>query len=70
MFYSINWPKFIIWLALLLEILGNVCIASVYLPGSDVINLGIKLIFLINRFFCMTKKSRKKFKYLEKGKSL
>ena len=25
--YSINWPNFIAWLPLLLEILGNMCIA-------------------------------------------
>ena len=27
--YSINWPNFIAWLPLLLEILGNMCIAIV-----------------------------------------
>ena len=30
MIYSINWLKFIIWLSLLLEILGNMCIAIVF----------------------------------------
>ena len=29
MLYSINWPTFIAWLPLLLEILGNMCIAIV-----------------------------------------
>ena len=29
MFYSINLPNFTAWLPLLLEILGNVCIATV-----------------------------------------
>ena len=29
MLYSINWPNFIVWLPLLLEILGNMCIAIV-----------------------------------------
>ena len=29
--YSINWPNFFVWLFLLLEILGNMCIAIVYL---------------------------------------
>ena len=29
MLYSINWPNFIAWLLLLLEILGNMCIANV-----------------------------------------
>ena len=27
--YSINWPNFIAWLPLLLEILSNICIANV-----------------------------------------
>ena len=27
--YSINWPNLVDWLALLLEILGNMCIANV-----------------------------------------
>ena len=26
-FYSIEWPNFIVWLSLLCEILGNICIA-------------------------------------------
>ena len=30
MLHSINWPNFIVWLSLLLEILGNVCITIVY----------------------------------------
>ena len=29
MLYSINWPNFIVWFALLLEILSNMCIANV-----------------------------------------
>ena len=29
MLYSINWPNFIVWLLLLLEIMGNKCIAFV-----------------------------------------
>ena len=29
MLYSINWPNFIAWLPLLLEILDNMCIAIV-----------------------------------------
>ena len=27
--YSVNWPSFIVWLPLLLEILANICIAMV-----------------------------------------
>ena len=29
--YSLNWPHFIAWLSLLLEILGNMCIAIVFI---------------------------------------
>ena len=42
------------------------CIAMVCLPGYDIMNYKINLIFLIKLFFHMTKKSRQKFKYLEK----
>ena len=37
-------PNLIVWLPLLLEILGNMCIKTVYFPGCDVI------IFEINPF--------------------
>ena len=66
MSYSINWPNFTVWLSFLLEILGNMCIAIVCFPDCDVINFEIDLIFLINPSFCMTKKSRQKFKCLVK----
>ena len=69
MLYSINWSNFIIWLPLLLEILGNKCIAIVCFPGCDVINFENNLIFLIKPFFYITKKSIQKFKYLEKENS-
>ena len=46
----INWPNIILWLPLLREIFGNMCIAIVCFPGCDVINLEIKLIFLIKPF--------------------
>ena len=49
--YSINRPNFIVWLLLLLEILSNMCIAFVCYPGCDVMDLEIKLIFLIEPFF-------------------
>ena len=68
MLYSINCPKFIVWLPLLLEILGNMCISIVSFPGCDVICFVNNLIFLIKPFFYMTKKSRQKFKYLENEK--
>ena len=31
--YSINWPNFNVWLPLLLEILGNMCIIIICKPG-------------------------------------
>ena len=46
MLYSINWPIFIAWLPLLLEILVNMYIAIVCLPVWDVIDFEINLIFL------------------------
>ena len=56
MLCSIKWPNFIVWLPLLLEILGNMCIIIVCWPGCDVINSKINLIFLINLFLYRTKK--------------
>ena len=46
--YSINETSFIVWLALLREILGNIFIAIVCKPGCDVMNFVVNLIFLIN----------------------
>ena len=66
--YSINWSNFIVWLPLLLEILSNICIAVVFVPGCHVINFEINLIFPIKPFFYITEKSRQKFKYLENEK--
>ena len=68
--YSINWPNFIAWLHLLLEMLVNMCISINCQPGCDVIDLEINLILLIKPFSCMIKKSKQKFKYLENEKSL
>ena len=66
--YSIVLPHFVVWLPFLLEILGNMCIAFVCLPGCDVINFEVNFIFLIKPFFYMTKKSRQKFKYYKNEK--
>ena len=63
--HSINWPNFIVWLSLLLEILGNICIVIICCPVCDVINFGINL--LIKLFFYRTKISRQK--YLKNEKS-
>ena len=38
MLYSTDWPNFIVWLPLLREILGNMCIEIVCFLGCDVIN--------------------------------
>ena len=48
---SINWPNFTVWLPLLCEILGNMCIAIVCKPGCDVMNFEANLIFIIKLFF-------------------
>ena len=57
MLYSVNWPNFIVWLLLLLEILDNKCIVIISCPVCDVINLEINLNFLTKPFFYITKKS-------------
>ena len=44
MLYSINWPNFIVWWRILLEILGNMCIVTVCWPGCGIINLKINFI--------------------------
>ena len=62
---SNKWPPFIVWLLLLLEILGNMCIAIVCFPDRDVIDFQIGFIFLIKLFFYMTKELRQKSKNLE-----
>ena len=69
MLYSINRSNFIVWLLMLLDIFGKMCIAIVCFPGCDVITFEINLIVLIKPFYYMTKKSRQKFKYLENEKS-
>ena len=60
MFYSSNWPNFIVWLPILLEILGNMRIVINCCPVFDVINFEINQSFLIKPFFYMTKKSGQK----------
>ena len=69
MLHSINWPNFIVWLPILLKILTNIYITTVWQPACDVIVFEINLIFLIKLFRYMTKKSRQKLKYLENEKS-
>ena len=69
MLHSNNWPNFIVWLLLLLEILSNIFITIVCQPGCDVIKFEINLIFLIKSLCYMTRKSKQKLKYLENEKS-
>ena len=69
MLYSINRTNFIAWLTLLHEILVNMCIAVVSFQSCGVINLEISLVFLIKPFFCITKKSRQRSKFLDNKKS-
>ena len=57
--YSPNLPNFIAWLPLVLEILGNMCIAIVCFPGCDVINYEFILIFLIKPIFTWPKSQDK-----------
>ena len=60
MLYSINSPNFIAWLRLLLEILDNMCIATVCYPGCDVMDFEINLIFPIELFFLYDQKAMPK----------
>ena len=48
---SIIWPNFISLLPLLLEILGNMSLATVCYPGCDVMDFEINLIFLLEPLF-------------------
>ena len=67
--YSINSLNFIFFLALLLEILGNMCIVTACLSVYDVINFQINFIFLIKPFFHVTKKPGQNFEYLKFNES-
>ena len=69
MLYCINWPNFIVWFPLRLEILAKFCIAIVCKPRCDIINFEINLVFLIKPFLGMTKKSKYKLKFKVKWKA-
>ena len=58
--YSINWPNFIVWFSLLLEVPDNIYNVINYFPVFDAINFEIKLKFLIQSFPYTTKKVRTK----------
>ena len=52
----IHWPNAIVWLSLLYEILGNICIVNVCKPGCDVISFETGRKFLIKSFFLYDQK--------------
>ena len=49
--YSINWPNFIIWLTLLLEILDNMCGVIICHPVCAVMSFEINFSFLTKPFY-------------------
>ena len=51
MLYSINSPNFIAWLPLLLEVLDDMRITTVFYLSCDIMDFEINLIFLIESFF-------------------
>ena len=53
---NFNWPNFIVWLHLLLEILNNMCIVIICGSDYDVRNFEINLSCFIKPFFFITKK--------------
>ena len=67
--YSTTWPRFIVGLPLLLQILGRMCILIVCYPRSNVLNFKINPIFLIKSFFMHNEKVRTNINYLENEKS-
>ena len=60
--------NFTVWLLLLLETLGNICIVIICFP-VNVINFKLFLAFVLNRFPTSAKKPGQKFKYLENERS-
>ena len=67
-FCYINWPNFIVWLPLRLDILSHMCTGIVFL-GCEIVNFENNLFFLIKLFFYMNKNSRQKSEYLENEES-
>ena len=52
---SVNWLNFFVWLSLLLEISGNMCIWVVCYPVCDIMNFQNYLSFLVKPFPYITK---------------
>ena len=67
--YSINWPNFIAWLSLLVDILGKRCIIIICFPICNDMNFEINLRFLIRPFSYIIEKSEQKTKYFQRKKS-
>ena len=67
---SIKWSNFIVWLSLVLELMGSMCIVITYYPVCDVKNFVINLSFLIKPFFYMSKNSVQQFIYFKNENSL
>ena len=65
MFFYVNWRNFIVWLPLLLEILGNMCMVIICFPVCDVINSELTLASLSSRFPTWPEKSGQNFEYLK-----
>ena len=65
--YSINWPNFIVWLYLVVEILNSKCILIICFAVYDVIKFEINLRFFIQVVFQHDQKSQYKnlYKYLK-----
>ena len=68
MLYSINWANLIVWLPLILEISGNLCILIVCYPVCDVVNFKITFAFLLTRF--RDQQSRAKIEIPQKRKEI
>ena len=68
MLYPINWPNFIVWLPLFLDLLSKMCIVSICCPVCDVMNFKINRSFLIKLFFHKNKNSGQKCRYFKNEK--
>ena len=52
MLYFIKWQNFIVWLSLLLELLGNMCIVTLSFPVDNLIKLtclSCQAVFLLDQ---------------------
>ena len=58
--HSVNWPNVMVWLTLLLEIWGNMCIVTACCLVCDVTNFEIILCFLYGAIFPHDQKSKYK----------